>query len=437
MTDLLKASGGRQPSEGATTRGANAPLSPWIAALAGFVWIIGSLPTIADADAPSGAFVLHRADGAPVSGPLLELSLDWSVELGDRPSIRVPGSDVVALRRMDVPLPPPPRGPQVLFANGDRLGGAVHELVNEQLILRTPLADKGELRLPLTALRLIWLADPANSDDSAQLRRRLLAEERDRDVVWLRNGDVLEGTLVGLDRPGPEAAKALLRLDVNGKEVTVERNRVAVVALNTELALVPRPRGPYGRLILDDGSRLSLTSARLENAVLRGETLFGASVRVPVSQLVALDLRQGRAIYLSDLKPRRYEHTPYLGIRYPYMADASVAGRDLRLAGGTYDKGLGLHSQSSISYDLAGHRRFQALVGLDEQTGRAGSVRIKVLVDSKMRDLGWDQELTAADGTKSVDLDVQGAKELTLVVEFGRGGDVQDHVNWVDARLIR
>ena len=40
-------------------------------------------------------------------------------------------------------------------------------------------------------------------------------------------------------------------------------------------------------------------------------------------------------------------------------------------------------------------------------------------------------------GPLPVRVDVTGAKELTLAVEFGQGGDVEDHVNWADARLIR
>jgi hypothetical protein len=32
---------------------------------------------------------------------------------------------------------------------------------------------------------------------------------------------------------------------------------------------------------------------------------------------------------------------------------------------------------------------------------------------------------------------VRGGRELTLAVLFGRFGDVQAHVNWADARLIK
>jgi hypothetical protein len=405
----------------------------WIAVLATLTLAVGRLL----AEAPAGEMVLHRADGGPITGLLLGLSLDWSVEVGGPSSGRVKGGDLISLRRADLPLPPPSTGPQVIFTNGDRLPGQVLDLAQERLGLRTLIAEKQELRIPLTALALVWLSDPANVDDPALLRRRLLAEQRSQDIVLLRNGDVLEGTLTGLDRPGLDG-KARLHLEMNGQEVGVDRDRVAVIALNTDLARSFLPKGVYARLVLTDGSRLSLSAARLEGKMLSGQTLIGVPVRVPIIDLVSLDMRQGCAVYLSDLKPRRYEYTPYLGVKYPFVADGSVAGRELRLAGSTYDKGLGVHSQGALTYDLGkGYRRFQALVGLDDQTGRRGNVRIKVLVDGKPRDLGWDQELTLADGARMVDLDVQGARELTLVVEFGRGGDVQDHVNWADARLIR
>lgn len=405
----------------------------WIAVLAALTLGIGRLL----AEAPAGEMVLHRADGAPITGPLLQLGLDWSIALGGGTPIRVAGADLVSLRRADLPLPPPPAGPQVIFANGDRLPGQVLDLAQERLALRTALVEKQEMRIPLTALALVWLSEPANVDDPGQLRRRLLAEQRSQDTVLLRNGDVLEGTWTGLDRPGTDG-KARLHLEMNGQEVAVDRDRVAVIALNTDLARPFLPKGVYARLVLTDGTRLGLASARLESKMLSGQTLIGVPVRVPSADMASLDLRQGRAVYLSDLKPRRYEHTAYLGVKYPFVPDGSVAGRELLLAGSTYDKGLGVHSQSTLTYDLApGYRRFQALVGLDDRTGRGGSVRIRVLVDGKPRDLGWDKELTLTDGARPVDLDVQGAKELTLIVEFGRGGDVQDHVNWADARLIR
>jgi hypothetical protein len=384
------------------------------------------------ANAPAApAFELHTAEGPTVHGPLDKLDEAWNVTLGGGKPTRAAGDDLVSLRRSGLPLPPYPAGEQAVFVNGDRVPGAIERLANERLRLRADLGTPAELTVPLAALSVLWLADPDGGDDAEVLRRRLAAERRTRDRVLLRNGDVVEGTLTALD-------DARVRLEAEGKEVELERARVAVVALNTDLPRSLRPRGPYGRLVLANGCRLSLASARGDGRLLTGRALVGASVTVPLEQVRALDLFQGRAVYLSDLKPRRYEHRPYLGVSWPWVADASVTGRDLRLAGGTFDKGLGLHSASRLTYDLGGrYRRFEALVGLDAHTGRAGNVAVGVLLDGKPQDLGWGGELDGGEAPRPVRLAVAGAMVLTLVVDFGRRGDVADHVNWADARLIK
>jgi hypothetical protein len=192
--------------------------------------------------------------------------------------------------------------------------------------------------------------------------------------------------------------------------------------------------------VLTSGARLNLASPRLdaERGRLTGKMVLGTAVEVPVREIVALDLRQGRAVYLSDLEPRAYQHTPFLGVSWPWIKDGSVAGQALRLGGNCYDKGLGMHGQARLSYDLAGNYDwFETLVGLDDRTGRHGSARIKVLVDGKLQVLGWDKDLVAHDGPRALRIDVRKARELTLAVDFGRQGDVAAHVDWADARLIK
>src|SRR5262249_43111537 len=164
-------------------------------------------------------------------------------------------------------------------------------------------------------------------------------------------------------------------------------------------------------------------------------TVFGARLRVSLREVAALDLYQGRAVYLSDLKPSKYAYRPYLDATWPHTLDGNVAEHDLRLGGSTYDKGVGLHSHSRLSYRLSGaYRRFEALVGLDERDGRAGRVRIRVLADGEAL---VDRERTLRDGPLPISISVEGVRELTLEVDFGRDADVQDVVDWVDARLVK
>ena len=153
--------------------------------------------------------------------------------------------------------------------------------------------------------------------------------------------------------------------------------------------------------------------------------------------MAEINVYHGRAVYLSDLTAKSYEHTPYLGVSWPLTNDRSVAGGDLRLGGGTYDKGIGMHSRSRATFALpAGAVRFEAVVGLDQVTGRRGAVEVQVLADKKPL-LDRPPQLTGTDLPRSLRLMLRpGTRELTLVVEYGRGGDVQDHVDWAEARII-
>src|SRR5262249_14742050 len=223
-------------------------------------------------------------------------------------------------RRSKMVLPALPREEHVICASGDRIPGTVLEIAGERLRMQAQIGNGQEMNLPLTALTVLWFAAPDGGEDAATLLRRLTTERRRRDVLLLRNGDTVEGTLAALND------KQARMEGTTGKNVLVERDKLAAIALNTALARAPRPRKPYGRLALTNGCRLALVTAHSTERTLVGKTLFGVSVQIPVDQIVAVDVRQGCAVYLSDLKPRRYEHTPFLGIRWPYVPDASVTG---------------------------------------------------------------------------------------------------------------
>jgi hypothetical protein len=397
----------------------------------------------ADEAADGPPFVARTAAGSAVRGPLRQLGADWSVRLGEGEGTRAAGGELLTVRRAGLALPPLPTGEHLVLVNGDRIpvnGDRIRSprLAGERLhFLHPDLAGGKETSVPLAAVAVFWRMGPDKDADPEKLRRSLVRRSRNRDTVLLRNGDVLEGVLNGLD--GTEVA-----VEVDKKPVAVKINQVAAVALSSDLADALRPKGAYARLVLTEaggspGGRLSLSSATCtDGATLKGVTVFGASVRVPLARVAALDLYQGAAVYLSDLKPSKYEYLPYLDDYRPWVADGNAAGGDLRLGGSTYDKGLGMHSHSRLTWDLAGgYRRFEALVGLDDRDGRKGSVRVKVLADGKALDLGADKELTAQSGPLPVSVKVEGIKELTLEVEFGANGNVQDVVNWADARLVQ
>jgi hypothetical protein len=380
-------------------------------------------------------FVVSLADGKTVGGPLRELKAEGSLIVGDGAALA--SGDWLSVRRDKLKLPPLPPEQQLLLFNGDRIPCDGMRLDGESLVFKHPdLADGKESRVPLAALAAFFLATPDNTDQPDTYRRTLAKATRTRDQVVLRNGDALEGVVNSL------SAKTVA-IEVDKKPVEVALDKVAAVALATDVMNTLKPKGAYVRVVLTgNGTRLSLTSATCtDGRTLEGKTAFGSTLRVPLERVAALDVYQGRAVYLSDLKPSKFAFTPYLGdggLVWPLVADGSVANRDLRLGGSTYDKGIGLHSRSVVTYNLAGaYRRFECLVGLDDEAGKEGSARVRVLADGKPLDLGPDLELTARTGPLSINVSVAGAKELTLEVDFGTRGDVQGRVDWCDARLVK
>ena len=217
--------------------------------------------------------------------------------------------------------------------------------------------------------------------------------------------------------------------------------RVAALAFDPTLARVRKVKPAHARVTLADGSRLTLTQVTADTDALGGVTPYGPRVRLPWAEVVALDAVNGKATALGDLTPKSAEVTAYTGLAWPWRTDHSARGAPLRLRGefgvGTSDRGLGLHSRTRLTYDLAGkYRRFEAQVGLDAVSGRRGSADVTLLLDGKPAGPESLRRLTAATGTVAVALESAGGKELTLLVDYGPGGDAQDDVNFADARLI-
>jgi hypothetical protein len=383
-------------------------------------------------------FVAGTVAGKQLTGPIARLDANWAVEIGARVHRKIAAGDLIELRQVGVPLPPLPADEHLVLATGDRLPFRSLRLDDEKVFLRHPDIDGGaETSLPWSAVVLIWRLGPDRVVVPERWRRQLQAARRARDQVLLRNGDLIEGTLNTIGDGGVEVE--------NGKKVTRTRwTQVAAIALSTELADRPRPAPAVAaRVVLtaterSPGGRLTLTAPNLLRGELRGKTSFGAILRVPLERIASLEMVGGKVVSLSSLKPSNYEYRPWLDEKWPWTADSNVTGRDLRLGGSSYARGVGMHAASRLTYALDGdYRRFEALVGLDDIDGRRGRVRIAALVDGKAVDLGKKGELSRMTGPWPVAVPLTGAKELTLVVECGDDGPVQAVVNWVQARLVK
>ena len=114
---------------------------------------------------------------------------------------------------------------------------------------------------------------------------------------------------------------------------------------------------------------------------------------------------------------------------------AAGDGRTLSIGGSPYSRGLGVHANSALSYDLGGVcTQFTGEVGIDDEVGNRGSVVFQVFGDgTKLYDSGT---LTGADTRKVVNIRVAGVQQFRLVVTDAGDGNAYDHADWAIPRLF-
>ena len=300
----------------------------------------------------SPEFVAQPIDGEPFSGRLVKIESPWRISLLNSDRKTLGGTDLVSVRRKEHAPVSGVSGSQVLLANGDRIRATAHHSTQEVLRVNSELL--GDLEIPLERVQGFVINAPAEPAVREKLLSNVLSGQGKQDVIVLVNADELKGTFLGLDDD-------TVRLDGSQGVVEIKRTGVRAVALSSDLISFPAPKDLYAKIFLADGSELAVLDGRLDGSNFRGRSAFDREITVPLEQLVAVEFRNGRLTYLSDLEPSEYRHTPYLGTRYRYQRDRSVLGNSLSLRGQVFRKGLGMHSRSELSYRLHGkYRRFQA-----------------------------------------------------------------------------
>ncbi len=123
-----------------------------------------------------------------------------------------------------------------------------------------------------------------------------------------------------------------------------------------------------------------------------------------------------------------------LGINTAVVPPDGRQPMPLKMAGKSYEKGLGTHAPSEMVLSLDGrYSLFEALVGIQDQGNPVGSVIFQVYVDEeKCFDSGVIHE---GEVPKLVSVKVEGGQVLRLVVTDAGDGTTCDCANWADCRL--
>jgi NPCBM/NEW2 domain len=406
----------------------------------GMVWLgILAAVSLSAADEPGQGvpsdpmFRALKVDGTSVTGRLRGIDAAGSVMLAvdDKERIEtLPRGVLVKLTREGSTPPPSAEGGRtvLIFPDGDRLSRCVIASAGEAT-LEVQRPERGPLAIPIDGILGLIFNAPLEPDAADVLISRVRDEPRSSEVLWLANGDRLAGGLLGLD-------DKKVTFQTPNRKADYEASGLVALGFDPKLVVYPRPEGPFLELTLVDGSRLGVTDVRVEGGMVRAKTRHGLAISLPVGELTQVHTKNGPVVYLSDIEPARTKYIPYVGPPRPFKKDQAVDGLPLRLGGKVYDRGIGTQSRSYLAYRLDPDvKRLQALVGLDDRAGPLGSVVFRVVVDGEDRYVS--PTMSARDAPRALDVDIKGAKTLVLVTDFADRGDVRDHADWVEVRLIR
>ena len=345
----------------------------------------------------------------------------------------IPLEQVVHIRYADQLLEGALPGVVAFLTNGDRLAGQVHGGSALGITIRNSALLKTDIGLELIRALVFPPNIPADHTVGT-VTDRLLARKSRRDEVLLRAGSETEGII---QKFGP------ISLEIATKRLgnlTIPYEKVSAVRIFEE---TPPPKEVSFRatVCLNDGSRITgVPGVSGEREIAITSTILG-KVTIPTSRILSIYFQGGRTVYVSDLTPEKVDATPFFPSEFPWRPylnrDMSYGGGPITLGGVVYPKGLGCHSKVEATYLLGKqYRSLEGILGIDDEAADGkGNVIFRVLLDG--REVYSSGEVNHGDGAKAMQVDVQEAEKMTLVVDYGKNIHIQDRADWADLRLTK
>jgi hypothetical protein len=373
------------------------------------------------------AATVRTATDGTLTGRLIAFSLEEGLVLqaGAADDLRrFPVADIVELATDYPAVTPGPGLVTVELAHGDRLIGRVTGGGDDSVALET--RSLGTVSVPLDRI-LLWKAPVSVARDDSSAFEAFAEARGDDDAVLLANGDVVRGLIASIDSSG-----FAVETDAGGS--LIPHDSVVVAAM---LPLGPPPLdGVVAKIVTTDGQRLTASRLEWSGTSASAAVLGDVILRIPAERVARVAVLGGRWEWLTALEPISFQHTPALSLPWEWAVDRNAAGGPIRVAGQQFEHGLGVHSESSITFDLRGdYAEFTTSMGLDDDSGPYANVDVEIRVDGQLR---FDQQaITPGRLYGPIRLDVTGARRIKLTVLFGANADIQDRFDWVEAALIR
>ena len=321
--------------------------------------------------------------------------------------------------------------PLLKFSNGDVLAQIVIAAWKDTSlsIKSETLVIQGTLNVPTASVdALVFYA--AGKKMPAELDAFLAGKAPTEDLVLTVKGEQSNGFV-------EKADAASVTLNSGGQSRTYGTADLA--ALRFAALQKPDAAKPTARVTLLDGSRLSVEQEAFAKDKGLAATFLGQRIELPIASLARIEALGAQLAYLSDWTPTDVSEPALVAGEpsvFTWRKDRSVVNGPVKIGERAYERGLGVHSASRLSFDLRGeYAKFIADVGLDASAPPKAGCAWKVLLDGKEAAQG---EALSGAGARTVRLDLTNVKKLELVCDDLPGGDgFGARLNFGMTRLVK
>lgn len=282
-------------------------------------------------------------------------------------------------------------------------------------------ARLGTLSLPYERISRILFLDnvPSALMQSRLVSRMVLAGPQTEDILWLEK-DQIQGIFDSITGEN---------LKFESKGVMMEIPLASVHAL-----AFPTPRAsPTLLLTTRDGFSLPVTNLDRPEGDQWQVSSPAGEFRFKTGEIARLEAHPAHHRFLGDLKPVRVREglpgvTAFPGAyRWPHRLNAAVhSGRALLVRGRLATKGIGVHSDSLLVYDLPkGVIEFSGACALDDESQGLGSAHFIIRGDGKV--LFESGLMTGRDAPRHFRLNLKDVQQLELDVVTDPGNEAKDY----------
>lgn len=286
--------------------------------------------------------------------------------------------------------------------------------------------EYGTLKIPLEAVRAVqW----KTTSDEKQFQAALDQKESQSDTFFVTVGEHLQEINGYLESITDQEMTFQWQDDTH--TIPIEEVHGFVLA---QLSDPPDSLG-RSRVQLKEGSVVIGGQLRLSDGKLKLRLAGDAEVEFPWADVLRLVVFSNRMRFLSDMKPTREVQETIVTLERPWQRDKSVEGNPLSIQGKKFEKGIGVQSRSSLTFDAeASYGRLIAHIGIDDETKGLGDCEFVIRGDGQEL---YRQRVQGGEAARLIRVDIKGVREVTLIVEPGKELDMADHADWCDVRLIR